>query len=530
MAFEELPPVDLRAERLRQDVRRGSSAVFIAQVISQLVSLIVLSILLRTLGLEPYGLLGMVLPLLVLIRIFIHSGLDVAAIQEPSLDPHKASALFWTNQILGVLGTAIVAVSAPWLSRFYGREELVPLTLALSGTMLVTTLGAQHQALLQRELQLGRLSAIRVAAQLIGGLCALVAAWAGAGLWTLVIQQYAEPAAQTILAWLVTGWRPKFVLRGTGSRELLRFGGHYTLSAFLLYLLSHVDKILVGRFLGSQALAIYYQAFNLAQKPVSLVVSPLTGVMLPALAHARGETNLYRHYAVGFLRFLNWLMVPCGIGLALVADETMAVLGGPRWSGAGPILRIFALMIPFQALFNVTGTIYASLGRADRMARACVPITGVMCAAFLVTVALAAPLPNAIHVLAWVYFGTFSLSVLAYVGYAFWMIGLSPRTVFRSTQALWIGCLTMVLVVLGVRGGLAWLGLRSAYVLLPVEIVSGMLAYVLVTRQVSLEYLVGGFKGLWPQREESLPSSKAENISHGALGHDNPLDDSQPDT
>ncbi|HPZ82617.1 MAG TPA: oligosaccharide flippase family protein, partial [Thermogutta sp.] len=190
MAFEELPPLDAMAERLQRDVRRGSSAVFVAQVVSQLISLVVLAILLRTLGLEPYGLLGMVLPLLALVRIFIYSGLDVAAIQDPLLDRQRASALFWINQILGMLGTAIVAVSAPWISWFYGREELVPLTIALSGTMLVTTLGAQHQALLQRDLQLGRLSIIRVAAQVIGGVAALIAAWAGAGVWTLVVQQY----------------------------------------------------------------------------------------------------------------------------------------------------------------------------------------------------------------------------------------------------------------------------------------------------------------------------------------------------
>jgi len=516
MAFQELPPVDRNAEQLRHDVRRGSSAVFVAQVVSQLISLIVLAILLRTLGLEPYGLLGMVLPLLALIRIFIYSGLDVAAIQEPLLDRQKASALFWANQILGVLGTGVVALSAPWVSWFYGREELVSLTLALSGTMIVTTLGAQHQALLQRELQLGRLSAIRVASQVIGGLAALAAAWAGAGLWTLVIQQYAEPAALTVLSWIVTGWRPAIVLRGTGSRDLLRFGGHYTLSAFLLYLMSHVDKILVGRFLGSQALALYYQAFNLAQKPVSLVVSPLTGVMLPALAHARGEASLYRQYAIGFLRFLNWIMVPCGIGLALVADETMAVLGGPRWSDAGPILMIFALMIPFQALFNVTGTIYASLGRADRMARACIPVAGIMCTAFLLTVKLAAPSPHAVHILAWVYFVTFAVCVLAYVGYAFWMSGLAPQMVLRATRSVWLGSLMMALAVLATRSVFSLLGLYSEYVLLPVEVVVGMVAYFLVTRRMSIEYLIGGFKGFWSQSRENASQSQAQEPSQRA--------------
>ncbi|HOP78632.1 MAG TPA: lipopolysaccharide biosynthesis protein [Thermogutta sp.] len=505
MAFEELPPLDAMAERLQRDVRRGSSAVFVAQVVSQLISLVVLAILLRTLGLEPYGLLGMVLPLLALVRIFIYSGLDVAAIQDPLLDRQRASALFWINQILGMLGTAIVAVSAPWISWFYGREELVPLTIALSGTMLVTTLGAQHQALLQRDLQLGRLSIIRVAAQVIGGVAALIAAWAGAGIWTLVVQQYAEPAALTVLSWVVTGWRPAFVLRGAGSRELLHFGGHYTMSAFLLYLMSHVDKIVVGRFLGSQALALYYQAFNLAQKPVGLVVSPLTGVMLPALARARSEASLYRQYATRFLRFLNWIMFPCGIGLALVADETMAVLGGPRWSGAGPILRIFALMIPFQALFNVTGTIYASLGRADRMARACIPVTAVMCVAFLVTVTVARTSPHAVHILAWVYFLTFAVSVLAYTGYAFWMSGLSLRSVLGTLHAIWLGLLLMIVAVWATRVGFTLLRFQSDYLLLFSEIVAGMIAYFIGTRRISLEYLIGSLKGFWPESQQGLP-------------------------
>ncbi len=508
MAFEELPPLDAMAERLKRDIRRGSSAVFVAQVVSQLISLVVLAVLLRTLGLEPYGLLGMVLPVLALIRIFIYSGLDVAAIQEPLLDRQRASALFWINQFLGVLGTVIVAASAPWISWFYGREELVPLTIGLSGTMLVTTLGAQHQALLQRDLQLGRLSAIRVASQVIGGLAAVIAAWAGAGLWTLVVQQYAEPAALTVLSWIVTGWRPAFVLRGAGSRELLCFGGHYTVSAFLLYLMSHIDKILVGRFLGSQALALYYQAFNLAQKPVGLVVTPLTGVMLPALARARSDTALYRQYATRFLRFLNWIMVPCGIGLALVADETMAVLGGPRWSAAGPILRIFALMIPFQALFNVTGTIYASLGRADRMARACIPVTAVMCVAFLVTVIVAGASPHAVHILAWVYFLTFSVSVLAYTGYAFWMSGLSFKSVLGTIHSIWFGTLLMIIAVLTTRTAFVLMRFQSDYLLLPGEIVAGMIAYFLGTRRISVDYLVGSLKGFWAESEEGLPRGK----------------------
>lgn len=490
---------DVSAEHLQRAVRRGSSAVFLGQLGSQLISLVVLAILLRTLGLEPYGLMGMVLPLLALVRIFIYCGLDVAAIQYPRLSPRQASALFWTNQVLGILGTAVVALSGPWISRFYHRPELLPLCLTLSGTMLVSTLGAQHQALLQRQLQLGRLYAIRVASQIVGGIAAVIAAWLGAGLGTLVLQQYMELFTTTVLAWWATGWRPQFVLRGAGSRELLRFGGQFTVSSFLLYLMSNVDKILVGRFLGTEALAIYGQAFNLAQKPVGIVVTPLTGVMLPALARARSDGTLFRDYVKAFFRFLFWAMLPCGIGLALVADETMAVLGGEQWIAAGPILRIFALMIPLQALFNVMGTIYSAIGRADQLVRACVPVAVAMTLLFLVSLPLISHHPQAVAILAWIYLIFFGLVLLpGYVGWALRTAEVPAWEVLRSAGGAVRGCAVMILTVLLVAEVLARCGLGNPWVLLPVKMLVGMAAYFWATRADVARYLHGGLQGLLP--------------------------------
>ena len=83
-----------------------------AQAASQLVSLVVLAALYRRLGPDPYGLLGMVLPVLLLGRILIASGLDVAAIQQADLSHRQASALFWLNQGLGLVTALVTAACA----------------------------------------------------------------------------------------------------------------------------------------------------------------------------------------------------------------------------------------------------------------------------------------------------------------------------------------------------------------------------------------------------------------------------------
>jgi len=493
----------LGGKSLSRAVQRGSTAIFLAQLVSQILSLVALGILLRRLGLEPYGLLGMVLPLLAFVRIFVYSGLDVAAIQHTELSDEQASALFWTQQILGIAGAIFIACAAPWIARFYGRPELLTLTLALSGTTLATTLGAQHQAMLQRKMALPTLSAIRVLSQLVGAGVAVVAALLGAGVWTLIIQQYAEPLASTFLAWGVTGWRPKWILRRTGSRELLRFGGHYTVSSLLLFLVSNVDKILVGRFLGTQAMALYGQAFNLAQKPVSLVVSPLTGIMLPALAHARSHPEEYRAYAAGFFRFLAWSMLPCGIGLALVGRETMIVLGGPQWESAGPVLQILALLIPAQAIFNVMGSLYSSVGRADQMARACIPVAAVTSLSFLVAVLASPGELNGVILLAWVYLIVFGLLVVpAYVAWAFRCAGLPLGLLVTAARPAIGGSLLMAVAVMAADVGLRYWGISSPWITLPVKIVLGCSVYFLATRRELLYYAKGAIGGIRPLREQ----------------------------
>jgi O-antigen/teichoic acid export membrane protein len=164
---------------MTDSLRRNTWVVVVAQGASQLVTLAVLAVLYRRLGVESFGLLGMVTPLLVLVRIFVSSGLDVAAIQKAELSDRQVSTLFWINQGLGLAMTAAIAAAAPLLVWFYGKEKLLPLTLALAGTSIVSALGMQHQALLQRRLRLGRLALVRLAALSLGGVAGVVAARAG---------------------------------------------------------------------------------------------------------------------------------------------------------------------------------------------------------------------------------------------------------------------------------------------------------------------------------------------------------------
>ena len=91
-------------------------SVVAAQLASQLVSFVVLAVLFRQLGPDPFGLLGMVMPLLLLARMLGGLSLQVASVQRPDLSAAESSWLFWTQIALGGLVAVGFALSGHLLA------------------------------------------------------------------------------------------------------------------------------------------------------------------------------------------------------------------------------------------------------------------------------------------------------------------------------------------------------------------------------------------------------------------------------
>jgi O-antigen/teichoic acid export membrane protein len=458
--------------------------VIAMQLLSQLVTLMVLAVLYRVLGPEPYGLLAMVVPLLLLLRVVISGGLDVAAVQQAELSGPQVSALFWLNQILGLATAGVALVAAPALAWFFDEPRLVPLAAVLGGTSLVVALGTQHQALLQRRMRLGTLAAIRVGAQTLGGAAGMVAALNGTGVWALVVQQYVEFSSLSLLAWLVEPWRPQFLLRRAGTRGMIRFGGHYTLSGLMFFVTANIDKVLIGYMLGEESLGLYSQAFNLMNKPVQAIITPLTGLMLPSLSRVAGNRAQYAALLMGFFRAIALVMLPAAIGLSLVANEAMVVLGGPRWAAAGPLLAALAVSLLVQGFINVFGSVLASVGRADRLFYASVAIAAVMCLGLGAGWAIGVWTGRPALGVAEAYSLTLVLVIFPpYLLYVLKTIGLAWHEWLREVHAIALPAMGMGLALALVHGLLWHVCCMPAGPLLVSEILLGVAVYGVLARR-----------------------------------------------
>ena len=79
------------------------------------------AILARLLTPSDYGLVAMVASLLGFVGLLRDFGLSAATVQKTTISHGELSALFWFNLLVGMLMTLVLAVSAPFVVRFYGR-------------------------------------------------------------------------------------------------------------------------------------------------------------------------------------------------------------------------------------------------------------------------------------------------------------------------------------------------------------------------------------------------------------------------
>jgi O-antigen/teichoic acid export membrane protein len=437
---------DPTVESLPAAVRRGAPWVIAGQVASQLLSILSLAFLMRLVDREAFGLFGMALPFVLLPRTLATLGLSAAAVQRQTLSNEERSLVFWMQTGIGALVMALTWLSAWPVALFYDVAEVEPLIRWLSGTVLIASLSATHQALLERQLQIARVTLVRLIGQTLGVTLAIVAAWRGWQQDALVVQQYGELLALLAACWIAAPWRPGWPSFSRNAwRELAIFGGFYSLSSLLFVIVQNVDKVLLGLWLGhtpagQAVVGVYSQAYNLMMRPVYLVTTPLGGLLLPALSRASHDQALFTKLIRSAFHVTALVLLPASVGLYLVAPDLMILLGGSAWREGGILLAALAPIIAVQGWINLCGSVLAARGRSGLLAAGALLVLVMTLQAVGTGYFFGSALPDqpfaTALAIAWALSITTTLIIgVPYVAFALQAVNLRPATIFATAIA-----------------------------------------------------------------------------------------------
>lgn len=340
----------------------------------------------RLLNPEDFGLMGMVVVFTGVATLFADLGLGSALVQKSDLDEAHLSSVYWLNLAVGLLITIVFIAAAPLIASFYNEPQLVPIVRVLSLLFVVSAFAIVQKNLLTREMRFRALATVDFIAIFLAGIVAIVLALYDFGVWSLVGQLLSVSIFSTVMLWMLSDWRPRFLFQRQAVKELWPFSSNLLGAQLLNYFVRTTDYLLIGRFLGSEDLGIYTRAYTTMLLPVNQVNHVVGRVMFPALSKIQEDTEQVKRIYLRANRSIGLLTIPLMAGLIVVAEPFVMALYGPKWEAVIPILQILCLEGLKQPLGATTGWIFQSQGRTDLMLRWNLLSVAVTVLAFLIGV------------------------------------------------------------------------------------------------------------------------------------------------
>lgn len=367
---------------LKQKALRGGLARVCTQGAGFVVRTGSLMIMARLLDPKDFGLVGMVTAVIGVFSVLRDFGLSAAAIQRTTISKDQSSGLFWINIGVGTSLTLMVAATGPLVAAFYHDSRLIGVTAVLATGFFINAAGVQHSALLERQMRYTTLAAIDVCALIFSTSVGIVMAWAGFSYWALVATASANPLVYTIGVWWMTRWIPGRPRRQVGIRSMMHFGATLTMNSVVMYVANNLDKVLLGRFWGVEALGIYGRAYQLINIPTDNLNSTAGAVAFAALSRVKDEADRLRNYFLKGYSLVLSLTVPITFTCALFADDMIHVFLGPKWKSAAIVFRYLAPSALAFAILNPLGWLITALGMVSRGLKIALVFAPLMIAAY----------------------------------------------------------------------------------------------------------------------------------------------------
>ncbi len=355
---------------IARQVVRGSAYSVAASLATMSLGFLRTLLLLRFLGPEAFGVMGMAMVYAAAALQLVDWGLDQGVLHRQARDRPTLATYGWLR--MGTVATAALALflAAPILGALYPRMPELPAVLrGMSLVVLLQGLSFIQETMMSRDMRFDRRALVDVAAAATMTVVAPYLAWRGWGVWALVAEQASGIGVRALLTWgPLRMWRPHRGWDPEIARWFVRFGGPLWLSGNIQFLLERFDDFWVGTVLGQEALGLYARAFEFAQYPRRVVAGPLVLVLTPAFARLQGDRRrLSQAFYRGAYVLLRASLLLSG-AMAIALPELLQLLN-PRWL---PMVRTFRLMLVYAMLEGwvaLAGGLLVATGHPAAMGR-----------------------------------------------------------------------------------------------------------------------------------------------------------------
>lgn len=352
---------------LKDKAIKGVKWTSLSSLITTILQLLQLGILARLLEPSAFGLMALVMVVIGFSQAFLDMGISNAIIHKQKITKDQLSTLYWVNVLTGFFLFFIVNLIAPFIAEFYKEPELTNLILIIGVTFVIQPFGQQFMVLWQKDMKFNEIAKIAIINKLMSLIVSVYLAYKGYGVYSLVYGVLAGVVIQTLQSMYLglKEFRPVFVFKLSEIRNILSFGAYQMGSNSINHISANIDKIIIGKFIGIEALGFYNLAWQLVTFPLSKINPVINNVAFPLYAKVQYNSIKISHYYTKSLSVLFLLTVPLLVFMFFYSNEIVHLVYGENWNETANLLKILVFVGLLKTVSNPSGSLILAIGRAD---------------------------------------------------------------------------------------------------------------------------------------------------------------------
>ncbi|PWB59967.1 MAG: lipopolysaccharide biosynthesis protein [Nitrosomonadales bacterium] len=351
---------------LGQSIRHGAVWLFIGNTSSQILTFLFGIVLARLLAPSDFGMLVTISIFTGIAGFIAGGGMGQALVHAKEVTKQDYDVVFTLQIIIGCLIYAFFFFAAPWFAKWYSTPLYADLLRISALSFIFRPFINLPGSILHREMQFKAKTIAGFASLLLSSAISIAMAYAGYGVWSLILGGMASAVASAFILALLAKWRPGFSLDFRRGRNIARYGMLVAIGDFIVYLRSQASNFILSKTLGPLGLGLYNKANSLTLIPHGQITGAVYQVTFRALAKEQDDLNLSQYLYLRSITLVSIYTWPLLLALAWLALPLIRFVYGDKWVGTALPMAWLAAIGPFIMLEILAGSVLAARNWLDR--------------------------------------------------------------------------------------------------------------------------------------------------------------------
>lgn len=335
---------------------------FLEQGGVKVINLAVQIVLARLLDPEAFGVLAILVVVINVADAVAQSGMGSALVQRSDVDADSYTTAFWLSEAVALVMYLVIFFASPAIASFYKMPGLITYLRVMGLVLLTNSANSVQRSYLQKGMDFKSLFRTNTFAALASGLVGVLAAFAGMGVWALVLQTMSLSIFACLALLRVVPWKPTLTFRRDQARSLFSYGWAMAATGIINVIYSGISELILGRTVSSAQLGLYSQGRKWPTAAISAGSNAIQNVMFPALSERKDNPDEFRHAMKRALVVGTYVMAPLSMCIAAMGEPLVLVLLGEKWHACVPVFQAACIANFPMMLMLVNLRAYMALG------------------------------------------------------------------------------------------------------------------------------------------------------------------------